>query len=348
MADVLYPLAKQAVWTFEAVTHTGVPLAELPMRARKVTLARNAGGSAQGSLGLLEAGALAEHLLLGQVDLLVTRNGRRIWRGSLEAAQGTLGTETETVEFAGVSIWSILEQRFVPAGREILATEATQMAWTLIDDAQALGGLGIVAGDLPDSVARSRTWDTPTTVAAAVQELAELEDGFDWSLTPQQADEGNGLRWDAWWPRQGDTRDLVLEWGRNVSSVQWQATAATVRNDVTARTSNQIGVTATDGTSAGLYRLRQAEMNAGDVDDASVLAAMANGALRPTPIPVPRLTCIPGLVTLDDVGVGDVVQVWVRHGWLDITGPRRVEQIDVTITDEGWEQLEITVAEDLP
>lgn len=341
-----------ALWTYEAITHTGTPLVELPMRARAVTLARNAGGSAKGTLGLLEAGdpTLADHLRLGEVDLLVSRNGRRIWRGGLEDARGELGNLTGDVELAGVSLWALLDQRFIPAGRELLATEATEMAWQLIADAQALpnGDLGIVAGDLPASVARTRRWDTPTSVAAAVQELADLDDGFDWSLTPQQAGEGDGLRWDAWWPRQGTDAGVVLEWGRNVTGVGFQGSAGAIRNRVTARTTQQVAVTAEALTSQGLHRLREGELSAGDLDDAGVLADLAAGGLRPQVRLLPRLTCTPDAVTLDDLGIGDTVQVEVRHGWLQISGPMRVEQIDVTVTDEGSEQLAVTVQEEPP
>lgn len=343
------PVRTRALWVFEAIAHDGTPIAELAMRARTVTLARNAGGSARGSLGLLEAGApeLANALRLGQVDLRVSRDDRRVWQGSLEAAQGQLESLTGRVEFAGVSMWEILASRYVALGLEIAATEATQVAWQLISDAQAVthGDLGIVAGDLPDSVARTRRWDTPTSVAAAVQELAELADGFDWSLTPQQAGEGDGLRWDAWWPRQGTDAGLVLEWGRNVAGVSFQASAAAVRNRATARTSNQIGVSAEDLTSQGLLRLREAEVSAGDIDDASVLADRAAGELRPTVQILPRLTCMPGAVDLDSLGIGDTVEVQVRHGWLQLSGPQRVEQIEISISDEGQEQLTITVQE---
>lgn len=336
-------------WTYELVSHSGTPLAELPARGRKLTLARNAGGSASCTISLLEAAdpAIAPHLRLGEVDLLVSRDGVRIWRGSAEAAQGTLGTETGDMEIAGASLWSILERRYVPLGLEITVTEATTIAWQLIRDAQLVpyGALGIVQGDTPPSHARTRRWDSPTTVAAAVQELAELEGGFDWSLSPQ----GDGLRWDAWFPRQGDVKPhMVLEWGRNVQSVQWSIDASKITNEATSRTANQIGVLADDLTSQGNYRLRAAEDSAGDVSDAGVLAARAGGLLRPVPVAVPRLTCVPGAVTLDDIGIGDVVPVDVRHGWLRIEGLRRVEQIDVEISDEGQEQLTITVQEDLP
>lgn len=341
-----------AVWRYELVTHAGVPLCELPATGRTLTLARNAGGDAKCTLPLLVAGdpAIAPHIRHGEVDLLVSRDGRRLWRGPLMASDGTLGTETGDMTLAGVPIWETLEHRIIPPGREILATEATQIAWTLIDDAQAGPGraLGIAAGDLPNSVARSRTWDTPTPTTQAIQELADLDDGFDWSLTPQQQGVGDGWRFDTWWPRQGDHKDLVLEWGRNIGQVQWTVDAIKIANHVTARGSNQIPVTAQDATSQGLHRVRESEVSAGDVDDATMLGDIAAGAIQPAPVFIPRLTCLPGAVTLDDVGIGDTVHVRVLHGWLQIDARYRIEQIDITISDEGEEQLTIIVQEAAP
>lgn len=335
------------LWRWELVAHDGTPLADLGPEAtgRRLTLARNAGGDARFALPLDMAEPLRSLLVVGQVDLLVSRAGRRIWRGPVMGADVDLGETSGRVTLSAVSIWETFAHRVLPAGYEVLATEATEAAAQMVLDAQDGADPGrdlrVVPRETPASVARTRTWDTPSTYAAAVEELAALEDGFDWSITPQQADEGDGWWWDAWYPRQGNDLDLVLEWGRNVTGVSSRQDGTLVRNRVTAMTSNQVGVTAYDGTSAGLYREREQTLNAGDVDDAGVLADMAAGALTPVPRHVPRLVLAPGLVTLDDLSIGDTCEVRVRHGWLGINGRLRVEQIEVEVTDEGMERLTV-------
>lgn len=331
-------------WLFELVTPTGIRVAAIPGRGRKLTLARNQPGAASFDLTTLEA-AQVDGLVPGAVDLLVSRYGVDRWRGPLEGATGDLDATSSRLTFNAVGIHTILDQRFIPAGRSILATEQTQLAWQLIADTQSLpnGDLRITPGQLPDSVARSKTWDTRTPVRQAIDELAAAENGFDYEITPG----GAGYVFNAFYPRQGSTAGTaVLEWGRNIQRVGLVMDATQVANSVTAVGQNQVSVHADDPASQGGYRLREHVVTAGDANDAVLLGDIARGGLVTRPPIVPRLTLTPGApdASLDAIGLGDVVAVSVRHGWVQLDGLYRVEQIDVTIPDQGGpERLDVTV-----
>jgi hypothetical protein len=332
-------------WLFEIVSQSGERLAAVPGRSRKLSLVRSGPGGASYGLTVDEA-AEVFGMTLGAVDLLVSRGGVDIWRGPLEGANGQIAAANSSLEFAAVGVAEILEKRHIPPGRSILATEQTQMAWQLIADTQAVpgGDLGIVAGLLPDSVARSKTWDTRTPVRQAIDELAQADGGFDYQIVPS----GMGYRFDAFHPFQGSTAGAaVLEWGRNIASVSFVQDASQVRNYVWAIGQNQISIDADDTASQGVYRLREEVVTTGDSNDVIYLGDVARGAVVPAPPTVPRLTLIPGApdASLDQLGLGDVVVVSIRRGWVQIDGLYRIDQIDVSIPDQGGaEQLDVTVA----
>jgi hypothetical protein len=344
---VVTPPDPPGLWLWELVDHYGVPLAELNARTRRLQLGRNVPGTASFAFDLDELeGELAELLRLGQVDVRVSYNGTPILGGPLADADVNLDALSGTVSFGMVGIAAMLEARMIPAGRSLEATEQTQIAWQLVSDAQELGWLGIAAGSLPDSEARSKTWDAPTPTLTALQELAGLDRGFDWSIVPVAA---GGYRFDTFYPGQGTNRGVVLEQGRNIAGLRVRLSAAPTdhANEVTAIGASGITITVTDPTSQLVHRLRQRVVTLPDADDAVVLGDAARAALADSGLmPLPVITLAPGSeeATLASIGIGDTVEVRVTRGWLELDGPARVEAIDVTLTDEGQEALTVTTS----
>ena len=344
----LPPATPPLAWTFELVDLEGRALAAVPAKARKVTMVRDQPGAATFTLPPDVAGEFGAYLQPGAVDLVVRRNGDAIYRGPLGVGGGQLATGAVT--FASVGMLQLLEDRLVPQGRELLALEQAQMAWQLIADTQLLprGDLGITAGSLPDSVARSRTWDAATSVLRAITELAEADNGFDFEVTPD-------LAFNVWYPRmgvdhRGDPGGVRIETGRNVRDgrVTIDAGPGRLANEVTAASNHQVSVVAEDVESQLALRLRQRIIQVGDVDDAALMGDLARAELRRSSRPRPdlQLELIPGApdASLDRIGLGDVVPVKVRRGWLAADGAYRVDAIDVTIPDGGGpEALTLTL-----
>lgn len=340
-------------WTFELVTMAGEGIAELPAVGRQITLVRRGAGSARFTLPA-ELADLERYagMTPGEVDLVVWRDGVKLLRGPLALGEGDLASGP--VSFTALGLLSLLEDRFVAAGTELVALEQAQMAWKLVSDAQAFpyGDLGIVAGSLPDSVARNRTFTARTAVLSALEELAGAEGGFDFEVDPEG-------RFNVHYPRQGIDRTgedgITYELGTNVLGGRLRRDAGPGRlaNEVTAETAQQVSVTATDADSAIRYRLRQRTLQVGDVDDAVLMGDLARGELRRSAEVVPevQLRLRPGApgCSLAEVGLGDLVRVNVRRGWLRAEGGYRVDRIEATIPDVGGpEQLTLTLlAEDV-
>lgn len=331
-------------WMCELVSHSGDRVAYLPGRARTFTTNRNAGGTAGFTMTTDEAAGV-QGLTVGTVDMLITLDGEAMWRGPLETASGDITATTGLLQFTAAPVEALLATRFIPAGREILATEQTAMAWQLIEDAQAGAGnsLGITRGTTPDSVARSKTWDTPTDVRSALDELVQADGGFDYTMVPTLT----GYRFDARVPRGRET-DLVWEWGRNIMAVGVSVDASQIRNQVTAVGQNQVQVVAADPDSILVHRLRQGIVTLGDAADPLWLGDQARGALVTSPLVLPRLRLQPGApdARYRDIRVGDIVTVRVNRGWVTLDGRYRVEQITVTLPDApgAAEAMDIVVA----
>jgi hypothetical protein len=329
---------KPARWVWELVRFDGERLAEITGRGRSLQLAVNASGSAKLSLDVYEAAAYPG-LAVGQVDLLVSREGVPRFRGAVGGATGSdITVMGGAISFAATGIAELLGDRYIAAGTELAALEAAQMAWALIAATQSLplGDLGILKGQLDDSVARTKVWDTPTQVLTAIRELAEMDDGFDFAVEPDLAGD---YRFNVWHPRRGADRGVVLEADRNVGSISptWDASPGRIANDVTVAGVDQVSVTETDAASAAAYRLRQRYLSISDADDATVLGSRARGELtRDAQVrPTGKVTLLPGApdANLDAIGLGDVVEMDFDAGWARFQGPYRVLGIDVDLPD---------------
>lgn len=281
-------------------------------------------------------------------DVLVSRDDVPVFRGQILAAPSL---DARHVTFTALGVADVLADRYVPAGREILATEATQLAWTLIDDAQQVpgGDLGIQQGLLPDTTARSKKWEQLTPVKSAIDEHAQMAGGFDWAIEP---DEAGVYTFNTWAGSRGSDRGVVLEWGRNIQgfSAAVDAGASRIANVTAAVGANQVAVTADDPVSVAAHRMRERVTVSTDQDDATILGDTATGLLE-RPRWVPRLTLMRDpdrrLDThLGAINLGDTVWVSIRHGWIELEGSYRIEEIAVSFVGSGdreTEQLEVTV-----
>lgn len=348
--SVGYYASTPAPWLWELVTPAGVPIAEVEARNRVLSLVLNDAGSASFDMELTEAEALAAYLDIGQVDLRVSRKGVALFRGPILGADVSLADVGGTVTFAAVGLWALFADRYTDAPYSILATEQTTVAWTLIANSQAKvgGDLGVVQGSLPFSHALDVVeWQTPSSVKSAVEGLAKAENGFDFSMDPS----GAGWRFDAYYPRRGSDRGVVLERGRNLRSavrVAFDAGPGLIVTDAKAIGQGGVYVESSDAGARALFRRREAvvTVDGSDASSAIVLGDRATGSLITSVRPLPRLDLLPGApdATMDSVSLGDIVHVALREGWLVLDGDYRVQAIEARPDDGSPEALTLTVA----
>lgn len=339
-------------WVWELVGFDGERYARLYVRDRRVTRSVDGSRTASFTLDVLEAARLPL-LIPGQVDVMVSRGDRPLIRGPLAGANGSgITIRGGTLTYNVLGIGELLADRHVPAGTIIEALEATSMAWQLIEDSQALpfGDLGITAGALPATAARSKTWDAPTPVLTAIRELAGLDPGFEWSIDP---DPSGAYIFNAYAPRMGSTGTagrVLLEAGRNVhnaSTVAVDAGPGAAPNVVTVVGANGVQVTAESPAHGITYRRRERVITMSDVDDATILGDRATAELREAdPRARAVLELFPGAAdaNLDTLDIGDVVDVDYRVGSLVIVGPYRILEWTAAIPNgAGVEHLSVTV-----
>ncbi len=336
-------------WRWEIHTIAGDALGEVQAKNRRLTLTPSGPGSASMSFNLIDVPAVipsgAEFV---ERDLIISDGDSYRFSGQILAAPSIeLANNGGQVTFAAAGIAELLQDRYIQPGTLKEAMEATTIAWQLVEDAQAVpgGDLRILPGVLPDTVARTKQWDSLAAVKAAIDELASMDNGFDWSIEPDPIT--GERRFNCYAPRRGTDRGVVLEYGGNVTAVSAAVNAGTgggIVNLGYAVGANGVTVAAQDNASTERYRLREAVQASSELDDATVLGDKAAGLLT-SPKLAARLTTIAGTVTLDDVEPGDTVEVDIDHGWFTYHDTGRVEEITVTWPGDGdQERLELVVA----
>lgn len=184
-------------------------------RSRTVTWRLNAACSAGFTVWGTEPAAL--HLQDWVSDAVVMLEGVKLYRGRLVPPNDDIGTphlvSCETIDYRGLLgrarvIWPDSTIRF----RQI---EAGAIAWTLVEDSQALDGgdwgitdgVGSTLGPL-----RDRTFDYGQNIGEAIQGLADVDDGFDWEVSPL-------LALNRWKPR-GTPKTITLARRANANAIR--------------------------------------------------------------------------------------------------------------------------------
>jgi hypothetical protein len=269
--------------------------------------------------------------------------------GRVEGLNTALGDGTIKIHAGG--FLDLLRKRRTAAERVFTAMEATDIAWTLIDESQGLpnGDLHLTLGpNQATAGAHDRTYKR-TVIKDALQALTEVQTSpFDFEITPLK-DFNTYLQ-------LGSARpDIKFKWGVNILDAAISEDTADLVNEVTALGSGfgddaVAQVVKSNDASEVDYGLAQEVLtsNATDNSDGGLdneasayLAAWAN--------PVVLIDVVvdgnkPPFVT--DYGLGDYVSIDLTgHPWLDgVKGLFRVQAQTGTISDDDERSLKLTVS----
>lgn len=233
----------------------------------------------------------------------------------------------------------------------------------LIGHAGAAGGrvdLPVVYhGPAPDGrsgVLRDRSYFTyeASAVGELVENLAEVIDGFDFTLDVTLVDSRVRPALHLWYPQVGRQTDVLFEQRRNVEVLNWAADGARYANVVramgagegddmllsTATATSQIAPT-------GPYPRVETAFSNKDVKLAATLDAQAAARLATSSI-VPETLTVQVVDTVDSAlgtyRCGDQVTVSCHDGYLEIEGRYQVQGVKVTIDEVGDETITVTLA----
>jgi len=200
-------------WKFYIRDSSGNVIASLVnARERWYKEALNHGGSA-GFFFDSEGTLCTEDILaINENDLVIKYRGVTVWGGRISAIKKVADGNNIYWEVVAKQFVNLLEKRFcgynkstgLSEPREFTTTDAGQIAWTLIDEAQSetYGDLGITQGTIQSSVNRTKSFDRKN-IAEAILELAENDYGFDFEITPDKV-------FNVYYPMKGEIKDDIV------------------------------------------------------------------------------------------------------------------------------------------
>ena len=320
--------------------------------ARQLNFPIDAAATAQftmpGSIDL--SGPAPETALVKELatDIVVSRNGRPVFRGRVGTSADTHANDADTIQFTAVDYRGMLDHRVIWPGSTLVFsdTDESDIAWQMITDTQGLDGgdLGITEGTGigTTGVNRDRTYTAGVPLGQTLDELANLEDGFEWEVDAN-------LAFNVFYPWRfrDQTASQVLAYGRGLTAI-----TSTVNTDAYA---NAVYYTGAQPATApveqvppggfdpaiGRWEMQQSDPNV-------VLQATADEQAKAARLnaqqldPAFSLTMSPAWWEPGDIWLGDLVQVQVDDGRLDVDVARRVVAIDITLDDDGTETVVLT------
>jgi hypothetical protein len=209
-------------------------------------------------------------------------------------------------------------------------------------------------------VTRNITYYGSQNVAAALDGLAAMLSGFDWDVQTNPADPTDSLR--VFYPQQGLPRaDYLLQYGANVATVARSVDSSDYANyvrvlgnsssaDPTAQKWSEnwmYDAAHTDTNPVGTW---MSDENAANVTVQDALDAKATGDVILLSGLQPRYTLglTAGTYEYGQPNMGDVVQLVIQSGRLNVNTNVRVLGITYNIGDDGNEDVALTVGRPEP
>lgn len=204
-------------------------------------------------------------------------------------------------------------------------------------------------GRSDSNVSRDREYGDATNLGKAIDDMASDLGGFDYDALPN-ANGDDRLR--VFYPAQGITRsEPMLEYGSTLAAVTRTVNSQAYANyvQVVGNTIEGEGTMYSDaylpesyGTRVGLWG---DWINASDVSVQSTLDEKCQGTLADAGVLTPTysITLSPDVFAYNRINMGDNVRVIIKSGRLNVDTYERVVGRNFAISDDGTEDVELTV-----
>jgi hypothetical protein len=224
--------------------------------------------------------------------------------------------------------------------------------------------LGFIQGNLPTSFNLSPTFSAYKKIKQCVEDVAcastnsgsNTLTGIDFSVYPVIDPVTNNMTrvFNTYYPRQGiDNTFLPFNYPGNIKKFDTTKDAKTLENDITVRGNGtglaQVSASEVDNVSVQTYGQKQDIEDVADISDTPTLDALAIEFLRirKDPLDIPEVTLDGNYPpVIGSYWVGDTIQFNI----VDIPiikafgNQYRIEQIDVTISDDDAEEIVLSVS----
>ncbi len=337
------------MYKFELTDLQGNKLAELDKAtSRKYSIVLNNAGSI--SFDYDGRDEKASLIKAGETEVHVYRDDKKMQAGQIRTVHKKVSADSNIVSVGAVGFLGLLEHRHLRENKIYSNTDQGQIAWGLINYTQALanGSFNITEGSNPASKNRDRTYDANKQIAEALKQLGDVEDSFDFEITPDKV-------FNSFYPMKGiQLTNFIFELGKNIKEIEEKqdASPGSFANFIICTgqdtAGNTITATAADAASIQQYGIRE-KVEATDIKEQATLQTRANELLdRYKQIPtIYELTVESGSdPELGSYEVGDWIRVRANDGCLQIDDKfLRLISYDVDIDDNNIESVKLSVAE---
>jgi hypothetical protein len=344
---------------------TGDLLGEVPFISANYSDVLNAPGSFSGTLGLQQPAKLTSVLRdalnlidQGRLTLFVDRAGVMVWGGFLWTTDCDYDAGTCTLN--GEGYLSYYRKRLILGDLTYTGVDQITIAKNLVDYANAAfyswGGLPVVTTDVTASgVLRDRTYLASETkwVGESLEQLAAVEDGFDFRFEPQWASGIPQIRFLTTFPNTGRSTDTVFDLGTQVKGLRVTHDATTLANRVMAigatlaSTDAPLTSSALNLRSIGASPLYDDVVNFTDVSNPLTLRQHAGRRIQrgSTAIVIPSVDVDPNQApTFGSYAVGDIVTLRGELGIESVNGLFRITERAMSVDDNGSESVGLSFA----
>jgi hypothetical protein len=281
-------------------------------------------------------------------ELTVLRDRQPIFRGFVGATTDTISADRHQLQVTAVDYRGRLQRLIIDNDITYTSELDQDIAWTLIDVAQGKTGadLGITRGPV-DGVSTTRTisFSAGQTVYSALNQLAEVGNGFDWDVG---ADKVFRL-----WASRGANNGVVLDYGGLISDVNRSFDPGTYANAIRVSAEESLTAQLVAATDIGDRPEGRWEAQVGrtQILNQPILDAAATRILGELQVLAPSLRCTlrAGDSTTDywgglsQIDLGDECRLVVRSGRLDVNEVVKVQEITITAGDDNDEKVDLVL-----
>lgn len=332
---------------------TGVLREEMPFTDVKYSDALNGPGAFTATIGLRHPKATRANLDPGRTVLYVERDSVILWGGILWGVG--LSVDNATISLTGEGFWSYFRRRHIRDTIGYAGVDQLAIAQTLVAYAQAAvgGDLGVIIGGETSGVLRDRTYNSweRKNIGEAVEELAAVENGFDFAIDVAYDTSGAiGRTFRTFYPQRGRSTSIVLELGSNLRGFTQTIDAVAQANliDVIGAGdgASMLIESVTDMSEVPPYPLLEDVLTYKDINQSATLTGHGEAALaaRATPVEtVPTVAQAGPDTGLGSYITGDEITVRGHDGYVDVDDRVRIIEIAVTVDDQGGENVAISL-----
>lgn len=257
-----------------------------------------------------------------------------IWDVSVSTDDKSLSCGAQTLE-------DYLDVRLI-RDVDFVTQDQVNIAWSYINTSQGYtnGWMNLYSGTLGTGITRSISWKTYDNkyILEAIQDMAELDNGFDFWISP------NNRQFNAVYPRPATDRGLHLSYPQHISSYALVTQGKYTRNRVVVQGPDPayaVGVNTTNLAKYGLREYADSLKDAGTSNDLTDYTSHLTD-IRSNVSAYPTLVLRGQTINIFDPNViqyGDKFKVTILDGYVTIDQQYRYKGAQVTVNKSGDETI---------